>query len=132
MKLKILDIFEYGNLNDNIFKSWKNLNKDQQILVGDFIKNVTEQKKLCGRNKGQYYDVFHYHIGYKNYNNYFNLNCKHHKCLDLVQNDAGLTSEGVLYYIKKNSQIYILAFGETHAPFPDPSLFFKILKNVVI
>lgn len=135
MKVEYLDVFELGNLQNSSFKSLNHLNLEQQKLIIQFVYNVINNKILCGRNKGSYYDkynVFHYHIGYKEYTNYFTLKCDHQKCKGLIENTNGLTSEGVIYYIKHNSIIYILAFGEKHSPFPNKSNFLKILNNINI
>lgn len=133
MEVILLDIFKNGNLQNDFFRSWNHLNNEQQMLVATFISNVTAENLMCGRNKGQYYNkynVFHYHIGYKEYNNFFTMNCKHDRCKNLVENTYGLTSEGVIYYIKHDSKIYILAFGNKHSPFPNNLIFLNILNSI--
>lgn len=113
--------FRYGNSQSEFFKDFNHLNAKQDILLMDFIDAFLDKTPLCGSNKKNNYstpNLFHYHIGYKYYNNP-NPFCKHLNCYDLVENRNGQESAGVLYYLRKDSDtIIILAFGEKHIPFP--------------
>lgn len=132
MDSEFSDIFLKGNFQNAFFKTLEHLSKTQKELVYDFAKSVNNNKALCGKNKGQFYNgnhLFHYHIGYKSYNDKNKKVCDHAKCYDLLENTDGFSSQGVIYYVKEKNKIKILAFGEEHCPFPKNDFFIKIFNT---
>lgn len=143
---------------DKHFKSLKYLknnknDKPKFELVQQFVKDFKNSVALCGRNKPnrQYGPqvLWHYHIGYPNYNEYIlqykdKKNCCPTKskiefcsvCINFEEKQlgmqiAGMSSKAVLHYILcEDNSIILWAWGDEHEPFPDIDLpIFKKIKE---
>jgi len=134
------DIFK----NDKYFKSFFYLRENEKEKF-DFLFNFFEnfyKKPNCGRNKKNHNEnLYHYHIGYKKYNE-LDIIFKNSKkcyplnkdkiycipCKNFLVNSNGQTSASVLYYYLLEDWIIFFAWGDEHIPFPKSFVFEKAVK----
>ena len=136
---------------DKYFKSLvylKNNRIDKQKfeLVKQFVKDFKNNIALCGRNKpNRQHDLkllWHYHIGYPNYNEHI-LQYKDKKkccptkskivfcsaCINFEEKQSGMTSQSILHYVLvEDKSIILWAWGDEHDPFPNMEL--PIFKKI--
>ena len=120
--------------------------KKKLELIKQFFKDFKNSKPLCGRNKPNHQHdpkfLWHYHIGYPNYNQSCFIYKQNKKCnplnngsnfcsmcINFSEQLDGLTSKAILHYlICENGEIIFWAWGDEHEPFPNKNL--PIFKKI--
>lgn len=130
MKVHLSEDFLTGNTYNDKFVDVPFMSEVQRELLFAFIRDVTSDKALLGKNKPSWlddnldvipntesyreFDFWHYHCGE------FDPNAKIRQLTyQLKLNLFGLTSSAVIHYRKiEDGEIIVVGFSPIHIPFP--------------